>query len=421
MRASGSLRVLALAAALLPLAAGAASRADRMDAATVRVLCLPKEGNPGSGSGFVVGGGEFVVTNHHVIACATEGGRAVVLLNAARQDAQPAQVKASDDQRDLAVLQLPRPSGRPAVRFATLATVEKHDPVTAVGFPGAADDTEGGNLSDPTHSGGLVSRINPAPRDAALARLLQIDAAINPGNSGGPLFDDYGRVIGINTQKALTAVPTMGADGHSLELQRVPLGEGIGWAVASDEILPILDRLGIRYKVSRTRTGALAGLWHREPLIATLLGMLVALTLTAVTLATTRRGRTLVKDGARPRRRSHQVQGHPGPGTPAASVARGGRTLCRTQYPAGRRTDRHRARPGHGAVGHPPGRAPDRQATCPGGLRCGTRGLSVGGLLVDQWDLCRDWLAGRQPRGRGSDPGPHAGSRLLSRHPRHRL
>ena len=297
MRASGSLRVLALAAALLPLAAGAASRADRMDAATVRVLCLPKEGNPGSGSGFVVGGGEFVVTNHHVIACATEGGRAVVLLNAARQDAQPAQVKASDDQRDLAVLQLPRPSGRPAVRFATLATVEKHDPVTAVGFPGAADDTEGGNLSDPTHSGGLVSRINPAPRDAALARLLQIDAAINPGNSGGPLFDDYGRVIGINTQKALTAVPTMGADGHSLELQRVPLGEGIGWAVASDEILPILDRLGIRYKVSRTRTGALAGLWHREPLIATLLGMLVALTLTAVTLATTRRGRTLVKDG----------------------------------------------------------------------------------------------------------------------------
>ncbi|WP_295583880.1 trypsin-like peptidase domain-containing protein [uncultured Lamprocystis sp.] len=287
---------LALATLLLAGPAGADSLAERMDASTVRVICFSKEGNVGAGSGFVVGRGDFVVTNHHVIACTEAGGEAVVLLDAERRDTVPAQVKASDENRDLAVLQLSRPSGRPAVDFATLATLEKHDPVTAVGFPGAADNSEGGNLSDPSHSGGLISRINPPPTNPELPRLVQTDAAINPGSSGGPLFDDAGRVVGINTLKALTAVPSVGADGHSMEFQRVPLGEGIGWAVASDEILPFLDRLGIPYEASRHRPGVLARLWSREPLILTLLGLLAA-ALTAVTLAGTRRGLSLVKDG----------------------------------------------------------------------------------------------------------------------------
>ena len=65
----------------------------------MRVICLPKEGNPGAGSGFVVGRGDFVVTNHHVIACTEAGGRAVVLLEAARRDMMLAQIKASDDKR----------------------------------------------------------------------------------------------------------------------------------------------------------------------------------------------------------------------------------------------------------------------------------------------------------------------------------
>ena len=318
-----SLGTLALAAFLFPPLAEADPLADRLDAPTVRVICIPKEGNPGSGSGFVVGDGDHVVTNYHVIACAVEGGQAAVLLNAARRDALPAQLKATDDKRDLAVLRLARPSGRPAVRFATLATVRKHDPVTAVGFPGAADDTEGADLTDPTHSGGLISRINPVPRNPALARLIQTDAAINPGNSGGPLFDDYGQVIGVNTQKALTAVPTVGADGNSLELQRVPLGEGIGWAVAADEVLPMLDRIGLRYDVSRTRPGAVGALWHREPLLVGLLGALIVLALAALGLATTRRGRTLVKDRlSRVVSRDHRPSPEPLP-QPARPVLRG--------------------------------------------------------------------------------------------------
>jgi S1-C subfamily serine protease len=290
---------LALAVLLLPALSWADRLADRMDAVTVRVLChSPSEPDKtATGSGFVVGKGDAVVTNHHVIACTGEGGEAMILLDAAREELVPAQVAASDEKRDIAVLRLARSSARPAVRFATTATLEKHDPVTAVGFPGAADETQGTNPTDPTHTSGIISRINPPPpSDSEAARTLQTDASLNPGNSGGPLFDDYGRVIGINTQKALTAVATVGAGGE-LEIKRVPIGEGIGWAVVADEILPFLDRLAIPYQVSHSRPGALARLWHREPLIATLLILLTLMALSALTLASTRRGRTLVKEG----------------------------------------------------------------------------------------------------------------------------
>jgi hypothetical protein len=283
---------------LLSIPAWADRLADRMDAVTVRVLCRsPAEPDKtANGSGFVVGKGDAVVTNHHVIACTGEGGQAIVLLDAAREELVPAQVATSDEKRDIAVLRLARPSGRPAVHFATIATLEKHDPVTAVGFPGAADETQGANPTDPTHTGGIISRINPPPPSPEAARTLQTDASLNPGNSGGPLFDDYGRVIGINTQKALTAVPAVGADGE-LDVKRVPIGEGIGWAVVADEILPFLDRLDIPYQVSRSRPGALARLWHREPLIVGMLIVLTLMALFAIALASTRRGRALVKEG----------------------------------------------------------------------------------------------------------------------------
>lgn len=287
---------LALAAFLLAGPAPADPLAKRMDASTVRVLCVNEDGGLGTGSGFVVGDGDRVVTNHHVIDCTEDGGKAGILLDAATRDLVPARVQASDEKRDLAVLQLQRRLARPAVTFATLATVEKHDPVTAVGFPGAADESESGDPTDPSHSGGLVSRINPPPDAPGLARLLQTDAAINPGNSGGPLFDAWGRVVGVNTMKALTAVATVGEDGQS-KMERVPLGEGIGWAVASDEVLPLLGRLGIPYDASTHRPGSLEQLWRREPLLVGLLGLLALIALAAVALAVTRRGRALVRDG----------------------------------------------------------------------------------------------------------------------------
>ena len=55
--------VLALAFLLPAAPTWADTLTNHMNAVTVRVLCLPAEGEPESGSGFVVGGGSHVVTN----------------------------------------------------------------------------------------------------------------------------------------------------------------------------------------------------------------------------------------------------------------------------------------------------------------------------------------------------------------------
>ncbi|WPL22536.1 trypsin-like peptidase domain-containing protein [Thiorhodovibrio frisius] len=247
-----------------PLRASDDATRAHMDAATLRVLCLSEDGTElGTGSGFVIGDGRHVVTNWHVVDCTAAAGQAAVLISATERDERdPAsepvvgvRVVSSDTNRDLAILALDRPLRRPAVTFASAATVRKLDPVVAYGFPGVADREDAGDLADPSATTGVVSRIDPAAPGADLPRLIQLDAAINPGNSGGPLFDAAGRVIGINTMKALTEVATTDPDSDGTPV-RVPLGEGIGWAVVSDELLPYLDRLGIPYRVESTRPEA---------------------------------------------------------------------------------------------------------------------------------------------------------------------
>ncbi len=59
--------------------------------------------------------------------------------------------------------------------------------------------------------------------------LIQTDASISSGNSGGPLVDATGKVIGINSAVAASG------QGSS--------AENIGFAIAIDNALPVLDRL----------------------------------------------------------------------------------------------------------------------------------------------------------------------------------
>lgn len=268
---------------------------DDMNAVTVRVLCISPD-DAGTGSGFVIGGGTHVATNWHVVSCLEEGGKIVILQNANVDDHIEAAVSTQDEAKDLAVLKLARRIQRPDARFATLATLQQRDPVVAVGFPGQADEQGGlAEMVAATMTVGVVGRLLPRGDDSGRP-LVQISAAINPGNSGGPLFDEAGRVVGINTLKSLAMVPTVNEQG-GIAMERVVLGEGLGWAVASDALLSMLDQLGIRYEVSHRRLWPPERWWHREPVLVAALGLLGFLLLAILSQLSTQSGRARVQEG----------------------------------------------------------------------------------------------------------------------------
>ncbi|MBV5273923.1 MAG: trypsin-like peptidase domain-containing protein [Lamprocystis purpurea] len=131
-----------------------------------------------------MGNGSHVVTNWHVVACTAEGGAAAVLLAADREHLIPARVLSHDEHRDLAVLKTDRGLGRPAVHFAPIASVRKLDRVVAYGFPGAADDSSGADMADPS----VTSGVAPADPDRCGHQPRQLGRTavrcLRPGDRG---------------------------------------------------------------------------------------------------------------------------------------------------------------------------------------------------------------------------------------------
>jgi S1-C subfamily serine protease len=152
----------------------------------------------GHGSGVVLSGDGYVLTNAHVVQSAH--GVKVRL----RGETASARIVGVDERTDLAVLRTDA-SGLTSLPFAEESQIHVGQIVIAMGNP---------LRFDRSMSLGVVSAIDrslPSPR-GPLEGLIQTDAAINPGNSGGPLVDTHGRVVGIST-----AI--------------IPYAQGIGFAV----------------------------------------------------------------------------------------------------------------------------------------------------------------------------------------------
>lgn len=143
----------------------------------------------GSGSGFVVGAGGYVLTNRHV---AVGPGRLVVRLPGSDKPV-PAELIAQDAEHDLALVRVPIPDGvqLAPLRLAT-TPVSRGTRVGAFGYP----------LGDLVGKGvRLTTGIVSATPDQTEGALL-LDCRINPGNSGGPLCNTRGEVVGIVTAKS---------------------------------------------------------------------------------------------------------------------------------------------------------------------------------------------------------------------------
>ncbi|MDN5858488.1 MAG: trypsin-like peptidase domain-containing protein [Pseudonocardia sp.] len=169
------------APALLPTGPGLADVVARVMPSVVTVATPT-----GVGSG-VVYRSDVVLTNHHVVAGATE-----VRIDYADGTSSPGTVLATDPTTDLAVIRTVR-TDLPTIEFRT-ELPRPGETVLAIGSPLGFEGTV---------TAGIVSALNrqipgSAAQSRALVDLIQVDAAISPGNSGGALIDAAGRVIGIN-------------------------------------------------------------------------------------------------------------------------------------------------------------------------------------------------------------------------------
>lgn len=136
------------------------------------------------GSGFIISEDGFIVTNHHVIANATE-----IRVRTSDHRIFRAELIGTDEPSDVALLKI-EAAGLPAVRIGDSDALSVGDWVLAIGAPFGMDYSV---------TAGIVSAKGRSLGERYVP-FIQSDVAINPGNSGGPLFNIDGEVIGINSQ-----------------------------------------------------------------------------------------------------------------------------------------------------------------------------------------------------------------------------
>jgi serine protease Do len=189
----------------------------------------------GVGSGLVVKPG-YVLTNAHVVRKAQ---RLRVTFASGRSVGVGPDRVSLDNLTDLAVIRLPAdPPPNVGDDYNVRAEfadsdrdVERGDLVVAVGSPRGLKQTV-------TH--GIISAKGRLVPNLPDVEVLQTDAPINPGSSGGPLFDLYGRVVGINFAIASES------GGN----------EGIGFVIPSNTAREVFDKLAAKGEVLRGFVGA---------------------------------------------------------------------------------------------------------------------------------------------------------------------
>ncbi len=137
------------------------------------------------GSGVIIDGGGYLLTNNHVIRGADE---ILVLLHDGREAL--AKVIGSDPETDLALLKINLDRLEP-IAIGNSDEARVGDVVLAIGNPYGFGQSVSQGIISATGRYGL--------RLATYEDYLQTDAAINPGNSGGALVDTRGRLLGINS------------------------------------------------------------------------------------------------------------------------------------------------------------------------------------------------------------------------------
>lgn len=215
------------------ISAVAASVADSV------VTIEAKSDESGSqGSGVVIDGQGYIVTNNHVISEAATNPSAwkmSVVFNDGK--VVPANLVGRDPKTDLAVLKVDNVDNLTVARLGDSDNVVVGEEVIAAGAPLGLRSTV---------TSGIVSALHrPVPLSGdgsdtdTVIDAIQTDASINHGNSGGPLINMESEVIGINTA------------GKSLS----DSASGLGFAIPVNEVKQVAEALIKDGKISHPTLG----------------------------------------------------------------------------------------------------------------------------------------------------------------------
>lgn len=251
MEASGSqlrrnLCRFALAAVLWVVQGTATLAQDwiaQVDRSVVRVVVGNEFEPTGTGTGWVISNGGYIVTNHHVVDGSV---RQVVIYRDETGNPKPlkATIVAKSAPNDLVLLRVS--ADLPPLSISSVIPAKGSD-VFAIGFPAAADEldyNDSGGLIESTVTSGKIGRIvkgqlfgSNENQGYASTTWIQHSAAISGGNSGGPLFDACGRVIGINTAGALGKL--------HISTGSVEVPQGILFAAPVENVAGLLQQANI--------------------------------------------------------------------------------------------------------------------------------------------------------------------------------
>ena len=186
---------------------------------------VPREYQASSlGSGFIISGDGYILTNAHVVDAADE---VVVKLTDKREF--KAKVIGADKRTDVALLKI-EAGNLPRVTIGDPEKLKVGEWVLAIGQPFGLENTV---------TAGIVSAKGRSLPDDTYVPFIQTDAAVNPGNSGGPLFNMRGEVVGINSQIYSRSGGYM----------------GLSFAIPIDVAMDVVNQLKAGGKVSRGKLG----------------------------------------------------------------------------------------------------------------------------------------------------------------------
>ena len=190
------------------------------------------------GSGVVVDGRGYVVTNNHVIseaALSPDKFELSVIFNDGKQ--AKANLVGRDPETDLAVLKVDNVDKLTVARLGDSDKLRVGDQVMAAGAPLGLRSTDTQGIVSALHRAVPLSGEDSDTKTVIDA--VQTDAAINHGNSGGPLLNMASEVIGINTA------------GKSLS----DSASGLGFAIPVNEMKYVAQTLIRDGKISHATLG----------------------------------------------------------------------------------------------------------------------------------------------------------------------